>query len=470
MYKCILLFFIGGLLFLNPSSQEGTLILFTNESQSVISPEEIKSIQSVAEESHIHFEKVDAKDGLPVEVKTTPSLYFQNRKGRSQYYGRYDNLSRIKNFVRTCKLAHQKDTPNIKESILVWQDGRSDITAPMKVTSLAGSVPTDYDEAQFKKDLLRDLAEGMSYYKLNDKHDVTKSTKSFYFNIYPYLNDIGELSLTAEIFSQYNCVKPIYSRLDTPLIVTPWDKRSAALNQAGAIIESEIIHNIHNSKVGDSFSTVSNDTPLVEWSDIVMLNEMEADSKAMSTPYDKSLPQQWKVEKRKHKNEPIIIFSFLSPVDNYAGEVKALSGSLTLDEIGSMENAVGSFNVNIADVTMGSEDFDYEVQNKMLKMGLFPDAQFKFVEVRGDRQPLQVGRTDDFLIQGIFTMLGIDVPIEVDAKIEPFLADKDILKLSVNCTFELPLKKKFKVEGPDGPSPAKDRLQFFMKFNLEPGN
>ena len=174
------------------------------------------------------------------------------------------------------------------------------------------------------------------------------------------------------------------------------------------------------------------------------------------------------MEERKDKKDPIMIFSFLSPVDNYAGEVKEISGGMTLGSDLSMSSATGKFTVDVSEVTMGAEDFDYEVQNKMLKMAAFPSADFEFSKIEGGTAPLKIGEKESLKIEGQFTMIGISIPIVVDATIEPF-AENDQVKLQVSGSFQLPLFDKFKIEGPDGPSPAKDKLQFYMKFNLEEG-
>jgi len=117
---------------------------------------------------------------------------------------------------------------------------------------------------------------------------------------------------------------------------------------------------------------------------------------------------------------------------------------------------------------MGSADFDFEVQNKMLKMGLFPKAHFEFSDLESSISNLRFNTPTDFKTTGRFTMMGIATDLKVDGRMLSFLDENENLRLEVNCSFELPLFDIFKVEGPDGPSPAKDRLQFFMKFYLEP--
>lgn len=459
-------FLVKSTVVLEQASQE-VLILF-NDANTQMTDRHIAKIRTLAEEMHLNFVVKDATDGLPKEVTTLPSIYFQNYKGRSKYYGRYSNTSRLKNFIRISKLAHQKDEVNAKKSVLVWKSGRADVTAPIKITDLSGDIPVDFDQTAFNKNMKKTIAKGMQAFQLLPSHNLTKNTRSFYFNLYPYRSEDDKLFLTAEIFSQYNCVKPTFRQLKPALVQAKWSDREKAFANAAQLIEAEIMRQIKESPVGDAFVPIANTVNETTWETLnLALPEKQQQTNNLA---DKAveIPQKWKVEARENTDDPIVIFSFLSPVDNYAGEVQQLSGTLQLGEGASMQGAQGKFEVKIADVTMGAEDFDYEVQNKMLKMGLFPDAHFEFVEVQKVAAPLELGKAQQMLVRGKFTMLGIDTPIDVETTIEPFLDEKEQLKLRANCTFQLPLFEKFKLDGPDGPSPARDILQFYMQFNLIP--
>lgn len=450
-----------------PNNSEEKLILFTHSTQPIISQADIQAIAQLSTEMKIDFVMKHDSLGLPEEVTTLPRIYFQNDKGRSAYYGRYTNTSRIKNFIRTAKLAHQKNKPNPKEQVLIWQKGRTAVSAPLKITKLMGVIPPNFDQVAFEQQAKQAIACGMKQFDLLEEFNVTKNTRSFYINIYPYLNQSHQLFLTTEIFSQFNCVNPTYSYLETPLVEGKWKKQQALFKQIGRLMETEIIRQIQASEIGDAFHFVNNDVPPVSW-ETLGLAIAKTETKTVHKQQDSliAIPQKWTVEQQTNQEEPILIFSFLAPVDNYAGEVKALSGQMALGNDGSMKGATGKFVVNIADVTMGAEDFDHEVQFKMLKRKLFPTAQFEFVEVVGSSRPLKLGKTASLVMKGEFTLLGITTPIEVDTQMEPFIDNNGKVKLTVNCTFALPLMEKFGVKGPDGPSPAKDNLQFYLQFNM----
>lgn len=470
-YKFVFLISILSLSFnsqskLNAQTEE-TLILFLDNKKPHLTTEEIADIQALAETIHINYAIHSADEGLPKEITTLPSIYFQNRHGRSKYYGRYNDLARMKTFIRTSKLAHQKNDGHEKKDLLVWKSGKADINAIIKITDLEGQVPSSFEASDFYKKGIQQLAAGMTDFQLKNKHITNKHSKNFYINIYPFLSEDQQLYLKGELFSPYNCVKPIFSQLSSPIAQADWKHKETAFLMFGKSIETELKQQINTSKIGDAFGVVESANKTKTWKELGLeiLSNIPSDENNQTTA-NIHLPQKWQVETTTNNDEPIMIFSFLSPVDNYAGEVKALSGTMTLCDKKSMTNATGKFFVDIKNVTMGSEDFDYQVQNKMLKMGLFPQASFEFSEVICTDEPLKIGQIEAFQVKGTFSMLGIEIPITADAQVEPILTINDEIKLEISCSFQLPLHEKFGVVGPDGPSPAKDVLQFYMKFNL----
>jgi len=472
LYKSLLWLLVGmtGLMTTNTLSVDDSeiLVLFTNE-EALITQAEIDNLANLSKNLNLQFKVHHAGNGLPSEVTTLPSIYFQNRKGRSKYYGRYTNLDRIQNFVRTCKLVHKKDGTSPYQNLLVWKNGKADITAPLKISPLAGTTPKGFNADNFKKEIAQSMGKGMENFQLKSSFEVNAYSRSFYINVYPYVNEYAEFTITGELFSQYNCIQPIFKQLSPAIAQGTWDKRSEVFEAFGKAMETEIKRQIESSKNGDAFITVPTDVKLLSWEQLgLTITDRNSQIASGTAKFEGTIPKKWSVEKRTNTDEPIIIFSFLSPVDSYAGEVKALSGDLELSERLTMKGAKGKFKVKVSDVTMGAEDFDDEVQNKMLKMGLFPDAHFEFLEIEGGEEPLTVGKTVKSKVKGEFTMVGISIPIFVESEIEAIVENNQAIKLVVTCDFELPLYDKFKIEGPDGPSPAKDVLQFFMKFNLIP--
>jgi len=442
------------------------VIVFTNSKSPILNTDDLDALKKLAEEIEVELKIMDIVEGAPQEVTYTPSIVFQNAEGRSFYYGRYKKTSRIKNFVRTARLAHQGATDNTKKNILVSKSGRTAVTAPIKLTEVTGDVPKGFDQANFIKNAKASVAKGMTDFVLMPKFEQTRTTRSFYFNLYPYLYK-GRLTVSAEIFSQYNCVKPVFQKFDTGLVSGSWRNRDRVFAEAGKLIETEVERQMKNLENGDALAFISDDIAVESWKDLGLDLPKKPEVKVSTENESAKIGQKWTVEAPKNKNQPILIFSFLPPLDNYSGEAKALSGVFNLGENGTLAGAKGSFEVEISDITMGLDDLDNEVQNKMLKMGLFPNSTFTFDEIEAkNNAPLQVGKTSEFMAKGIFTMLGIETPLNVPAQIEPIINADGKVRLQVSTTFQLPLYSVFKVAGPDGPSPAKDNLQFYMKFLL----
>ena len=444
-----------------------TLILFVDDANPIMTAAEVSDLEALSKQMGIELKQFLAKDGVPAEITTLPSIYFQNEDGRSKYYGRYNNISRIKNFIRTAKLFHQKNEINEKSGVLVWKSGKAEIIVHLKITDLRGDVKKCFDQAAFKQMAIEYVAQGMNQFEGPSVYALSKFSRSFYVNVYPYLANDNSIYLTGELFSPFNCIKPIFTQFSPAIATAKWDKQSAALKEFAFVMESEILRQITTPESGDGFRMVKENQLVKSWEEIGLAMTIGNEEAKDSPLVDLVLPKNWQVENARNLEDPIIIFSFLSPVDNYAGEVKALQGALELSDINSMQGAIAQFQVNIKDVTMGAEDFDDAVQNKMLKMGLFPNASFELTEIIDGEYPLEIGEVRICSGKGKFIMMGISIPIEIDLKVKPFMYDAKTPKLEIRCSFQLPLYEKFKVEGPDGPSPAKDVLQFYMKFNME---
>ncbi len=472
MYKEIaLILFLFNSLFSTPTKSPdppaGTLLLFTDSTQPLLTKEEHKALRQLAADQNVHFLQHDASKGLPAEVTTLPAIFFQNHLGRSAFFGRYNDLDRVRNFIRTSQMAHPQNKPNPKKKVLLWKNGKADVIIPVKVTALAGTRLAGFDSTAFLQTVVDNLAQGMSRFEVATDYDETIQTRSFYLNVYPWGSPEGVLMLTTEIFSRFHCTKPVFSRTSQPLVKTKWRNLERSLRSAGHFLEREILIQIKSSTIGDAFRVVPADAKTIDWAALGITHDIQQDNYMPSDTAKVELPQKWKVASRTNHARPLMIFHFLAPVDQYAGEVTALSGNLLLDKEGSMRAAKGHFVVNIADISMGADDFDREVQFKMLKRKLFPSASFTFSAATVS-EPLKTGTTTHLTLTGDFTLMDLTQQVEVEAHMRPFVDKKGDPKIGVNVSFQLPLFDQFGIDGPEGPSPAKDVLQFYMQFNLEP--
>ncbi len=463
------LLFIFSLIFVTPIfSQTDQLIVWKNESKPVLKIEDIEKIKEIAEKNNLEIIFKEVNDGIPAAISYTPTIVFQNANGRSFYYGRYLNISRMENFIRSSKLAHQVPIRNFKKEILVWESGKTKVMAPLKLTELKGEVPKKYNEEVFVLNAKKQIAEGMKSFKFYDTFDATRTTRSFYFNLYPYVDEKCNLTIGAEIFSQYNCVKPVFQQYENGIVSGKWKNRKQLFKQAGQLIEEKILSLMAASEIGDALQSIPENLPTKSWKQLALdLPTAILQQNNSDTPIE-TLPSQWEVELPKDKTQPFCIFSFWAPLDNYAGEVKDMKGTFTLRNENQLSSAKGNFEVQTADITMGAADFDHEVQNKMLNKKDFPISTFVFDTFEVVDHQLKLGNPEAFVAKGKFTMMGRTIQLFAEGQIMPVKNENDEIRLQVNCTFNLPLFDAFRVEGPDGPAPAKNTLQYFMKFNLKP--
>ena len=67
-------------------------------------------------------------------------------------------------------------------------------------------------------------------------------------------------------------------------------------------------------------------------------------------------------------------------------------------------------------------------------------------------------------------MMALRVPMDVRAQIEPVIGDDGQPRLWVRASSTLRINDPFELEGPDGPSPARDTLLFNLDFMMVAGS
>jgi len=83
----------------------------------------------------------DARAGAPDEVHATPLLVYQDAFGRSIFRGRYTDLDRVGQFLRTVKAGPLANATRKSENTAAWRRGRVIVMAPIKITPLTGRSP-----------------------------------------------------------------------------------------------------------------------------------------------------------------------------------------------------------------------------------------------------------------------------------------------------------------------------------------
>lgn len=449
----------------------GELIVFLGDAKNPVERDfkekYLPQIKEVAKAQGVNVkEKLIAK-GAPEAVHFTPSMYYQNHLGRSLFLGRYQSLDKVKTFLRTVSRLPQGEIQNEKHDVLVWQRERMRIFSPIKFTALDGVVPSGFDQAAFHAEALTTLAKGANTATLNALFTAQRNDRAIYLALYPYHGTDGKFFLSAEMYSQFNCIEPIMKRFDNPFQGTfkAWQK---VVEEAGAALQIEIAKQLASTTKGDGLVPVPSKTPHLTWENLGLTLPKAPEGSKANANANVPLGTQWEYAGPVEPGSPVINFSFLAPVDNYGGEIKTLFGALQFSAGPSIENTVGKFGIETNSLTMGDAGLDHHVQ-EMIAIAEHPKAYFTFEKIVSLEQPkLAFGAITQLVVQGELDFMGVKAPIDVTTQMEPGLDDQGAPRIAVTASFSIRLKEKYNLDGPDGPLPAKDSMQFFLNFLLKP--
>lgn len=450
----------------------GQLIVFTSQSGHPVTVDLVQTylpkLQEMAAAQDIEVKVIEVTDKAPELITYTPAIVFQNHLGRSLYVGRYHYVDKVKTFIRTVKRMPQQTVDNEKHDVLVAQLGRSTVVTPVKLTDLGGTQPAKFDQAAFHKEALLALASGMKSYTFKDLYHPKRNERLVYTAFYPYRGVDGKLFVSAEMYSQFNCVEAIYKRFDKPFEGT-WKDRKALFKAIGTEIEAEVMRQLASTDKGDGLLPLPSTVKTVSWESMgLALPPAPPAAEGGATAAPVKLSQRWDVAGPVDKDMPVVGFAFPAPLDYYAGELSALTGLLKVGDGLDMNTALGEFSVRMESLTMGDPALDHSVAG-MLKMVDYPVSHFHFRKMKSmENAKLAFGYVTQFVVQGEFEFMGVKAPVDVTAQVEPVLDDAGAARLQVYAVFAIRLKERYGVNGPDGPADAKDTVNFTLNFLLKP--
>lgn len=452
-------------------AQNGQLIVFMDASETVVNADFSKNwlpkIKEMGAAQGIEVLEMDISKGAPELVKATPSIFFQNALGRSAYIGRYQLIDKLKTFIRTVSRMPQQAATNEKHDVLVWKQGRATVYCPIKITELAGAKPKNFDQEKFTKDAFKALDRVSKEFEFYSIFPAQRSDRAMYWALYPYLGEDGKFFLSAEMYSQFNCVEPIYKRFDNAFSGN-WKNWEAVFEEAGQTMEKMVAEKLRATDKGDGMIPVPSSIKSKNWEELGLPLPKPVAGTATQAVKVVDLAQNWTFAGPIGDGTPVLGFSFLAPLDYYAGEIDRLFGDLYLNKEKDLNAATGSFGVEMEALSMGDPSLDAHV-HEMLDILEFPKAYFTFQKILSAESPLiHFGNVSQFVVAGELNFMGIKAPLEVISQIEPILNDAGEARLQVLASFSLRLKDKFGIKGPDGPEPASDTMQFLMNFLLQP--
>lgn len=447
------------------------LIVFVQRGDSEIAARfaeiHLPRLTEAAEELGLPLRVKDVAEGAPPEITLTPLLVFQNPRGRMVFQGRYADPGKLTHFIRTSRVIPPAAETYTRRDIAILSDGRSRTAAPIKITALTGDAPQGHDPARFQARALAAVHSGFERFKVHGEAELGPTNRLFYMDFHPHLSASGTLSVAVQLFSQFHCIDPVFSRLGDP-VNGPWDGASwdgaeQVFAEAGRILEQAVLSQIRSSQIGDGFDAVPNAVPVRSWEELgLALPEAAAGETVVTAEIE--LPRRWVIEPAEG-DAPRVLFRFPPPLERYSGEVKEIRGELVLGADGSLAGARGWAEVETSTVTMGDSILDAAIRGKMLRVASFPTSRFEIERVNGP--PLAFGRTSPVVVAGDFRMLGITLPVEVRGQVEPIIGADGLPRLKINATYRIPLWDIFRIEGPEGPDEARNTLVFHLDFLMK---
>ena len=451
----------------------GQLIVFVQPGLSRVerafARRDLPRIRRVADETGVSMRVVNAAAGAPAEVAITPLIVFQNYRGRSIYQGRTTTVGRIRNFIRTSRYIPQGKAPNRRRDIFLWRMGRTRIWSPIKISSVTGTPPAGYRDAVFKARALESIAAGLKHYRRYAKAELGRADRGFYMDFYPWRAKDGTLFLSLALYSQFDCRTPVFEMKQHPL-TGPWRERDALFQKAATLLQRAVSSRIQNPLGGDGFDALDIHVPTVGWERLGLALPPAAPQERARVVVPAEFPLHWVMAPPAPDEPPLVQFRFPAPLDQYAGEVKRISGNLALGAKGLLSGLKGSMRADMHSVTMGNAILDEALGgSQILDSRKYAEAAFVLDRVEAAAQPLAFGRLLPARLHGILSLKGRHVPVSAAAQLEPILTEAGAPRLLMRGGFQIDLRD-FHIEEADGPEPARHTLLLDFNFIFTPRN
>ena len=428
-----------------------SLVLFTQPGDEALSAKLRLKLKDYARKNQVNYMELDARQGVPGCITATPALLFQSPQGRTLFGGKVTEWSAVQNFIRAASSRPVPPAAAASGPILVRGEGRQTVGFPLKWTAWQGGTPASDWQAAFLRVLEKRLGA-----KFEREAGFFPTDRRFYLDVHPYVQgDSAFLSLA--VFSQFDCIHPVFDNFGKPVAGTLAEK-AALLETAAELVAGVARERLAEVQFGDALFALPENTPVVEFENLgLRIPEKE---KALARPQPAARPAsfsgQWGRLRALREGQPLLQFNFPSPLERYAGEVRSLNGQLAY----AGGQLSGTFTAELKSMTMGMAELDAKVLKQYLKVRRYATATFSFEEQAIN---LQWDLENEAQIAGNLQFLGENVPLVVGARLLPHSADGSI---EVQVRFELNIARPFGLPGPDGPTGARERLQFSLQFQV----
>lgn len=455
-------------------AEEEQLLIFVqpgiSETNNLFEQRMLPEIRELAGKMGVAVHVLDAGQGAPAEVAITPLMVYQNHRGRSVYQGRTTTVDRVRNFIRTSRFVPQGKAPNVREQIPIWQQGRSRVWAPLKVSGVTGTEPPGYRRDAFIEESLNSIGKGFKHFNIKQRAELSRADRGFYMDFYPWRGKDGTLFLSLALYSQFHCKEPVFEKKKKPLI-GPWEDRDRLFRQAAVIMENEVRKQLVDPLGGDGFDPMADPVPRITWQKMgypLPAAPLRKDAAAM---IKKEIPRYWVLDRAGPDASPMIQFRFPAPLDQYSGEIKEAAGELSLPAKLQFDGATGYIEVDTrSSVTMGEPVLDEAIRGSlMLSSRKHPTARFTISKTESEGEPVAYGRLILAGVSGEFVLKGKSVPLALPMEVEPVIGEDGNPRLLLRGSFRIDLKT-FNIEGADGPAPANHTLVFDVNLAFRARN
>lgn len=360
----------------------------------------------------------------------------------------------------------QGTEPFTAENVPVRRLGRARVASYVKVTPLTGAVPDDFTTDAFDLAAIHAIVRGLDQSTYRTSIDLGRSDRRFHLDFYPYLSRHGELMISLALYSQFNCVDPVFTTSEP--VSGRWDDMETVFEQAASILQIETMRIIHESKIGDGFDVVASAIADTSWESLGLALPAAPQGVDAALAAGIAMPRAWMIDSQDVSAGPRLQYRFLPPLDNYAGEATELDAQLVFGDAGAIAGASGYVEIQTASVTTGDDDLDGEIHGKVIKVKRFPISRFTLERIEGDVDALRFGETAKVLAYGTFEFVGIEIPLSAHAQLQPLLAEDGTPRLWVSASAKFNVKRSFGLEGPLGPSPASEMIDIHVNMIMVP--
>lgn len=439
------------------------LIVFSQETDEHFRSTTLPKLQAWAKEAGLQLDLLDVQAGVPADITATPAIVFQSANGRSVYASRYAEFSTIQNFIRSSRIQAQGKADFCQDNTLQLQSDRARLNVPVKLTTLTGAQPANWNASTFDELAIQAFASGMKGYEIQSNACIARTDRIYYADLHPYLSKEGQLYISIELYSMFNCIRAVWSTGDQPL-QGEYSAISTLFTRAGQLVSEQIVKQITEATNGDAWSPLPNEVQDISWEQLGYELPMTT-AAFFPTPNDLQLATKWQVSSSAFPGVPALFFRFMEPLERYAGEVPEFSGQLLLGEQGELQG--GEFTAGLRSLTMGMQELDDKVKRKYLYTKRFPDAAFHF-SLPEDSPALLPGQTNRLPVLGTFKLMKQTQQKLVQAEITPRALADGGQELLVHVHFDLNITDDYGIQGPDGPDPANKTVVFDLNFIMQP--